>query len=110
MNTSGRKAKGRGLVLEIKAWLHKMFPEFEDHDVIVPSVSAGGEDIKLSPELRKLFPFSIEAKRTEGLGTAYKFMEQAKSNCNGHTPIVIMRSNHKPAMVQMYLSDFEKLI
>lgn len=110
MNTRGRKAKGRGLVLEVKAWLHKMFPEFVDHDVIVPATSAGGEDLILSPEIREIFPFSIECKRTEGLAQDYKFMEQASNNCKGHTPIVIMRSNHKPALVMMYLEDFEKLI
>lgn len=110
MNTAGRKAKGRGLVLEVKAWIHKMFPEFTDHDVIVPATSAGGEDLLISPELRELFPYSIECKRTEGLAQDYKFMKQAEDNCKGHTPIVIMRSNHKEALVMMKLSDFEKLI
>lgn len=110
MNTRGRKQKGRGLVLEVKAWLHKVFPEFNDHDIIVPATSASGEDLILSPEIRTIFPYSIECKRTEGLAQDYRFIEQASNNCEGHTPIVIMRSNHKPALVMMYLTDFEKLI
>lgn len=110
MNTRGRKAKGRGLVVEVKAWLHKQFPEFNDEDIIVPTTSQPGEDIRLSPALRAMFPYSIECKRTEGLAQDYKFMEQAISNCNGHTPLVIMRSNHKEAMVMMRLSDFERLL
>jgi hypothetical protein len=110
MDTRGRKAKGRGLVLEVKSWLHQMFPEFNDHDVVVPSTSAPGEDIKLSPELRELFPYSVECKRTEGLAQDYKFMDQAISNCNGYTPLVIMRSNRREALVMMRLTDFEKLL
>lgn len=110
MNTAGRKAKGRGLVLEFKAWLHKLYPEFEDHDIIVPATSAGGEDLKFSPKFRSIFPYSVECKRTEGLSKDYKFMEQAKGNAGDHTPIVVMRSNRKPTLVMMYLDDWEKLL
>jgi hypothetical protein len=110
MNTAGCKAKGRSLVIEIKTWLHKMFPEFVDHDVIIPASSANGEDLLLSPTLREVFPFSIECKRTEGLAGNYKFMKQAQANAGEYTPIVIMRSNHEEALVMMTLSDFEKLI
>lgn len=110
MDTRGRKAKGRGLVLEVKAWIHRMFPEFNDHDVIVPATSAPGEDLVLSPELRECFNYSIECKRTEGLAQDYKFMDQAISNCGKHTPLVIMRSNRREALVMMRLSDFEKLL
>lgn len=110
MNTAGRKAKGRGLVLEIKQWLHGVFPEFSDHDIIVPATSASGEDLAFSPEFREIFPYSVEAKRQEGLGKVYGFMDQATKNCGDHTPVVIMRSNHKPALVVMKLTDWEKLI
>lgn len=110
MNTAGRKAKGRSLVLEVKAWLHKVFPEFNDHDVIIPATSASGDDLVLSPELRVVFPFSVECKRQEGLSKVYSFMEQAEKNCNSHTPLVIMRSNHKEALVVLKLTDFEKLV
>lgn len=110
MDTRGRKAKGRSLVIEVKTWLHKLFPQFTDHDIVIPATSRPGEDLLLSPEVRKVFPYSIECKRTEGLAQDYKFMEQAISNCGDNIPIVIMRSNRKEALVQMRLSDFEKLI
>lgn len=76
----------------------------------MPSVSAPGEDIILSPELRAMFPFSIEAKRQEGLGKIYKFVEQASSNAGNYTPVVICRSNRKESLVILKLTDFEKLI
>ena len=110
MNTRGRKAKGRQHIVEIKQRLHELYPEFTDEDIIIPATSAPGEDMLFSPEFRKIFPFSIEGKRTEGLAQDYKFMEQAASNAGPHTPIVIMRSNRKPALVMMYLTDWEKLL
>jgi hypothetical protein len=110
MNTAGRKQKGRSLVLEIKEWIHKQFPEFEDEDIIVPATSQPGEDIKLSPALREMFPFSIECKRQEGLSKIYGFMEQCQNNSGEHIPLVVMRSNHKETLVVMKLTDFEKLL
>lgn len=110
MNTSGRKAKGRRLVLEIKQWLHKVFPEFTDEDIVVPTTSQPGEDLRFSTDFRRIFPYSIEAKNQEGLGKIYGFVEQAQNNCKGHTPLVVCRSNHKEALVIMKLTDFEKLV
>lgn len=110
MNTAGRKAKGRRLVLDIKDWLHKLFPSFEDEDIIVPNPSSPGEDLKFSPDFRTSFPYSVECKNQEGLSKIYGFMEQAESNCNGYTPIVICKSNHKKPLVIMKLEDFGKLI
>ena len=110
MSTAARKAKGRRLIVEIKEWLHKMFPEFTDHDVIIPTGSANGEDLLLSPELRKMFPYSIEGKNQEGLGKIYGFMDQASKNAGEYTPIVICRSNHKEALVIIKLTDFGKVI
>lgn len=89
MNTAARKAKGRSLVLEVKAWLHKLFPEFQDEDIIVPAGSQPGEDLKFSPAFREMFPYSLEMKRQEGLSKVYGFMDQAVKNCNGQTPVVI---------------------
>jgi hypothetical protein len=110
MNTAARKAKGRGLVLEVKEWILKVFPEFQEHDVIVPTSSAPGEDLKLSPGLRKIFPFSIECKRQEKLGPIYTFMDQASKNAGTNTPLVICRSNHEEALVIIKLKDFTNLV
>lgn len=108
MKTSQRKAKGRSFVLEIKEWLHRTFPWTVDHDVIVPATSAGGEDLVLSPQLRAVFPYSLEMKRQEGLSKIYDFMKQAQNNSKGHTPIVICRSNRQPPLVIMTLEDWSK--
>ena len=86
-----------------------LYPEFSEHDVIIPTGSANGEDLLLSPELRKMFPFSIECKRQEGLAKVYGFMEQAEKNCGENIPLVIMRSNNKDALVVIKLKDFGDL-
>lgn len=111
MKTSQRKAKGRGLVLEIKAWLHKVYAWTVDHDVIVPATSASGEDLVLSPQLRAVFPYSIECKRQEGYSKVYDAYQQSQANAPvGTDACVILRSNRKPALVVISLETFEKLI
>ena len=110
MKTSARKAKGRSLVLEVKGWLHRVFPWTVDHDIIVPATSAAGADLVLSPQLTAVFPYSVECKRTEGFSAVYAAYEQSQSNSAGLTPIVILRSNRKPALVVISLDDFERLI
>lgn len=111
MKTSARKAKGRGLVVEVKQWLHRVFPWTTDHDVIVPATSASGADLVLSPQLTAVFPYSLEMKRQEGFSNVYRAFQQSQNNAHSGTdPIVIIRSNHQPALVVVSLSTFERLV
>jgi hypothetical protein len=110
MNTAGRKAKGRNFVLEIKAWLHGIFPASVDHDVIVPATSAPGEDLVFSPEFRAQFPYSLEMKRQESAGVIHRHMEQAAKNAGAYTPVVIMRANRQEPLVVMRLKDWENYV
>lgn len=110
MKTAQRKAKGRSLVVETKAWLHSVFPEFQDGDIVVPTTSQPGMDLKLSPAIAEIFPYALEMKRQEGYSNVYKAMEQAEANAENLTPVVILRQNHKEALVVMKLEDWGKLI
>lgn len=110
MKTSSAKAKGRRLVLFVKEWLLSVYTHLESDDVSTPAGSSPGEDIKLSPLARKAFPFSVECKAQEGISKVYGWVEQAKTNSNDYTPIVIARSNRKEALVIMTLNDFETII
>lgn len=111
MRTSQRKAKGRSFVLEVKQWLHNMFPWTVDHDVIVPATSAPGEDLVLSPQLRAVFPYSLEMKRQEGFANVYSAYEQCVSNTPlGCSSLVIIRSNRQKPLVIISLETFEKLV
>lgn len=111
MRTSQRKAKGRGFVLEVKAWLHSVFPWTVDHDIIVPATSAPGEDLVFSPQMQAVFPYSLEMKRQEGFANIYAAYDQSAKNTRpGLRPIVILRSNHRPALVTMSLETFREII
>ena len=59
------KAKGEKFQKDLVALIQEVLPEHKD--VIVSSpMSAHGEDIQiLTPEARKAFPFSVEAKHRE---------------------------------------------
>ena len=65
-----------------------------------------GEDILLSPENRKLFPFSVECKNQEKLNI-WSSLEQAETNSGNHIPIVIFKRNRSKTFKAL---EFEKLL
>ena len=73
-----RKAKGDKLQKELEARIRKAFPQHADEIASSP-MSAHGEDIQiLTPEARKAFPFSVEAKfRDAGFTHVYSALEQS---------------------------------
>lgn len=77
------KAKGERLQKDLVARLHAILPEHADNISSSP-MSAHGEDIQIStPEARKAFPFSVEAKyREAGFSNVYSALEQAARQVN----------------------------
>jgi hypothetical protein len=107
MKPSSAKNKGRILCKQVKVELLKLFPTLEEDDIKVTSSGATGEDLQLSPQARKLFPYTIECKSRSGIAV-YAWLEQATRE--KHTPIVVAKANHKPSIVVLYAEDFYKLI
>lgn len=114
---ASKKAKGRSLCKDIKKLIHKYF-KFEEDDVQVTSSGAAGEDIVLSPQLRKKLPISAECKNMEALSLLWKAYEQATKNSPTKAePVVFLKRNFdKPLAVMnaeyfirtMYLLDYYK--
>lgn len=112
-----RKAKGDKLQKELEARIHKAFPQHAD--VIVSSpMSAHGEDIQiLTPEARKAFPFSVEAKhREKGFSNVYTAYAQAARQVNAissalsiYAVAAIQQQGHDPLFV-LNAEDFLDLI
>jgi hypothetical protein len=110
MKTSSAKNKGRTL----QKWVvEKLIETFNIHpeDIKSCSMGAGGEDVVMARAAREKFPFSVECKNVEKLNV-WEAYEQAKSNCNGYEPIVIMKKNHKKPLVvidaEFFISHFGK--
>lgn len=100
MKTSSAKNKGR----RFQQWVRDKILEFArkltQDDVRSTSMGASGNDILLSTEAKKIFPFSVECKNVERLNI-WKAIEQAESNVDKNTtPIVFIKKNRtKPYVV-----------
>ena len=111
MNARGAKNKGREWQNKIRDLLREKYEDqLEPDDITSTLMGESGCDIKLSPAARKLFPWSIEAKRQEKV-SLYAWWDQAKTNCKeGTKPAIILKSNRKDPLVVMSLEDFIDLL
>lgn len=107
MTPSGAKAKGRKHQQYVRDKILEKNPSLEPDDVKSTSMSAGGEDIQLSPAARKLIPLSIECKHRANFAF-YKDYDQAATNApKGTEPVLVARANHRKAVA---IIDFETFL
>lgn len=60
-------------------------------DIRSTTMGDRGEDVQLSPEARKVYPFQFECK-SKASYSVYKDFEQASSH-GKHTPVLIIKQN-----------------
>ena len=103
-----RKAKGRRLQNWVRDSLRGLFLTLTDDDVRVAIMGETGSDIKLSKTAKKLFPYDIECKNTEGWKKVYDAYDQA----DGHgddSPLVFIKMNRRNPLVIVDAKFFLKL-
>ena len=110
MTPSAKRAKAKVLVEWIVERIRKLYPEYDHSHCYAPATSAHGEDVAISDEFRRIFPFSIEAKNQRGYSHVYTDMDQTVRNCKQNTPRLIVKSPHKHPLVIMRFDDWEKLL
>lgn len=111
MRTSSAKAKGRRLCAEFRELLLKYAPDLKPDDIQVTSSGAIGEDLKLSPAARSIFPYVIECKNQEHINI-HAALKQAASHGEGRsdlTPLLIFRRNNSETYVCLMADHFMKL-
>lgn len=114
MRASSAKAKGRRACQELKADLHSWAPDLRPDDIQVTSSGAPGEDLKLSPAARDIYPFVFEVKNVEKLNVheAYQQAVQhwVKRGMKAEEyPILAFKKNKTPMSVMLSLEHFLKL-
>lgn len=110
MRPQSAKAKGRRLQQMVRDSILSRFPVLTQDDVRSTSMGAGGEDVQLSSQARRLFPYSIEAKNQERLNV-WASLDQAKSNAPvGCTPLLVMKRNNDPIRVVLPWDTFLDLV
>ena len=76
---------------------------------IADFVNYTGEDVVLSPAAKRLIPYSFECKNVERLDL-WKSLEQAVSNCEDRTPVLVFKRNHTKTYVAFEYNKFLELI
>lgn len=109
MKPQSSKAKGRILQNWVRRKLLELFPNLEPDDVASTSMGAPGEDIKLSPAARRLFPYSVECKSLAKIAV-YKLYDQAVSNAASHEPLLVIRANRRKELVVVDAEHFFTLV
>lgn len=109
MKTSSAKAKGARLCKHLRDELLTWAPDLLPDDILVTSSGANGEDLRLSPRAREIYPMSFECANQESLNVWKKF-SQAEENCGPHIPVLCFGRNRSVPMVALRLSDFLKLV
>jgi hypothetical protein len=115
MKIQSAKQKGRRGALEVKELLYKYAPDLKPGDIEVTSSSVTGEDLKLSPAARQIYPLVIECKNTESINVWAAF-EQAKSHLKKYNeetqfivPVLFFKRNRSELMACLRADDFIKL-
>ena len=103
------KNKGKRAQNEVVEKLLHVFTTLEPDDVKSTTMGDHGEDVKLSPAARRLFPFSIEVKNQEKLNIWASY-EQAAKNAKQHIPLLIFKRNRSDMMCSLKFDDLLNLI
>tara|TARA_B100000073_G_C23570533_1_gene507939 strand:- start:129 stop:473 length:345 start_codon:yes stop_codon:yes gene_type:complete len=106
-----RKSKGAAFQKEIReVLLEKFGDKLEPDDIKTAVMGESGIDIKLSPAAQRLFPWAVEAKRTEKVSLR-AWWDQARANSTEKLkPLLITKQNRKEPLVVMSLEDFLNLL
>lgn len=111
MSKNGRasKAKGRRLQNFVRDMLRDKFSKLDRDDIKSATMGLVGEDIVLSPAARKVIPYSFECKNVERL-QFWRAVEQARSNCNDRTPVIVVKKNGEEPYVALPFNKWLDLI
>lgn len=109
IKTSSAKAKGRVMQQHIRDRILEVF-QLEEGDVESRSMGAPGVDIMLSPKARRIFPVSIESKKTKKVPSRAE-LAQSKANAYPNTVAGVVWAGHGcgPSKATI-MFDFEEFI
>ncbi len=109
MRASSAKAKGRRACAEVKDLMLTHAPELQPDDIVITGSGDTGEDLKLSPLARSIYPLAIECKNQESLNI-WAALEQAKGHSEKYPGVVFFRRNRSKLYVALEAEEFVKLV
>ena len=109
ISVASAKAKGRKLQQWVRNYLQQHLKGVEDDDITSTPGGVNGPDIGLSPLARRLFPWTVECKARSSFAI-YAALEQAETNCDGRTPVVVFKRNRSKTYVAIEFTEWLKTI
>jgi len=108
LKPSSAKAKGRVLQQVVRDLIIAKFA-LEPDDVRSVSMGVSGEDLLLSPAARRKLPISVECKSRASI-SVYGHYQQAKDNCRGYEPVLVIKQNRDKPLVVVDCEYFFELL
>ena len=106
MKIKSSKAKGRRLQLLVASLIQEKL-NLSPNECHSNRLSKSGEDIWLSSQGRRIFPYSVECKNTEKINI-WQALKQAEVNSKGeNTPLLVFKRNKGPVYCTL---PFETLL
>ena len=106
-----RKAKGAKYQTEIKEALMKKFEGIlEEGDIKTAVMGESGTDLILSPAAQRVFPFAVEAKRTEKVSLRQWWKQAVANSTEKLRPLLFTKQNREETLVVMNLETFLELL
>ena len=110
MKARSAKNKGRKLQNLVRDHLRSVYTEIlETNDIESQVMGMSGEDIVLSPAAKKVIRYSFECKNKERLDL-WKSLEQAESNSEDRTPVLVFKRNRTKVYVAFEFDHFIDMI
>lgn len=114
MTPASAKAKGRRAAAEVRDLLLEWCPDLQPDDIVVTSSGETGEDLKLSPKAREIYPYIAEVKNVEKLNIHEANAQavahwQKRGSKPSEFPIVCYKRNRTDLYVSIKLEHFLKL-
>jgi IS1 family transposase len=81
----------------------------ETNDIESQVMGMSGEDIVLSPAAKRVIRYSFECKNQERLNL-WSSLEQAKSNCEDRSPVLVFKRNRSKIYVAIEFDHFIEMI
>jgi len=112
ISVQAAKSKGRNLQKLVARKISELLnePFGPDEDIASRPMGQSGCDIRLSPRLKKVFPYSIECKCQERFNVASALKQAIDNQEEGTEWLLFYTKNRFPTVVSMDINHFFELL
>jgi len=112
ISVQAAKSKGRNLQKLVAKKISELLnePFGADEDIASRPMGQSGCDIRLSPRIRKLFPYSIECKCQERFNVVTALKQAMDNKMEGTDWLLVYTKNRFPVVVSLDIDHFFNLL